>query len=158
MTKKKKTSPNHIASNKRARHDYQLLQHFEAGIALEGWEVKSIRKGQVSLSESYIIFDKGEAYLYGAQFTPLINTCTHYKPEPLRNRKLLLNKKELAQIFRAINQKGQTCVPVGMYWKKCFVKLDIALAQGKKMYDKRQSTKTREWNIDKQRIQKHSFR
>lgn len=153
--KKKKGAPSStIALNKRARHDYHLEQKFEAGIALQGWEVKAIRDGRVQLAESYVSLHKGEAYLASANITPLVSASTHVVPEPQRNRKLLLHARELAQIFAATQQKGYTCVPTAMYWKGNHVKVEIALAKGKEQHDKRASKREQDWQRDKQRVMK----
>ena len=153
MSKKSKTPPNNIAQNKKARHEYILEDKFEAGIALEGWEVKALRAGQVSLIESYIMLKDGEAFLFGCSIQALKTASTHITPELRRNRKLLLHSKELAKIISGVNKDNYTCVPVSMYWsKKNFVKLQIALAKGKQDHDKRASIKERDWNRDKQRV------
>jgi SsrA-binding protein len=159
MSKKKpKSSSNQIASNKRANFDYKLLDDFEAGMSLTGWEVKSLRAGKVQLTDSYVIMKNGEAYLLGAQITPLATASTHFVTDPTRTRKLLLHKKELARILAAISQKGQTCVCTGLYWKGHLVKAKIALAQGKQEHDKRDTTKERDWNRQKQRIVRNAVK
>ena len=154
QAKKKGTSSGTIAQNKRARHDYHLEQKFEAGIALQGWELKSIRDGRVQLTEGYISLHKGEAYLAGANITPLTSASTHVVPEPQRNRKLLLHARERAQIYAATQQKGYTCVPTAMYWKGNKVKLEIALGKGKQQHDKRATKREQDWQRDKQRLMK----
>ena len=143
-----------IAQNRRARHDFFLEQTFEAGLMLQGWEVKAIRQGHVQLGEAYVSLHQGEAFLNGATITPLLSASTHVDPQPQRNRKLLLHARELAQIFAATQQKGYTCVPVSMYWKNNKVKLQIALAKGKQQYDKRASKREQDWQRDKQRLMK----
>lgn len=150
--KKRKTPDNVIVQNKRARFDYELLETFEAGIALEGWEVKALRAGKVQLTDSYVLMKDGEAFLLGSQITPLDTTSTHTVADPSRTRKLLLHKKELAKILAATAQKGQTCVCTQLYWKKHLVKARVALARGKQTHDKRDTTKERDWNRQKQRI------
>lgn len=152
--KNKGSSAGTIALNKRARHDYYLEQKFEAGLALQGWELKAIRNGRVQLAESYITLHKGEAYLAGANITPLTSASTHVVAEPQRNRKLLLHARELAQIFSATQQKGFTCVPTAMYWKGNRVKLEIALGKGKQQHDKRATKREQDWQRDKQRLMK----
>jgi SsrA-binding protein len=153
MTKKKpKHSSNTIARNKRASFDYQLLETFEAGVALSGWEVKSLRMGKADIGDSYVLIKDGEAWLLGSQIVPLDTASTHFVTDPTRTRKLLLHKKELAKILAAISQKGQTCVCTQLYWKGHLVKARIALAQGKKQHDKRDTEKDRDWNRQKQRI------
>ena len=151
---KAKTSPGSIARNKRATFDYQLHDRFEAGLVLTGWEIKSIREGKVQLGDTYIFFKNGEAELVACNITPLKTASTHVVAEPMRARKLLLHKRELARLISATQQKGQTCVPVAMYWKGNKVKLEIALATGKKEFDKRAAMKDRDWNRDKSRIMK----
>ena len=153
MSKKKhKTPSNVIARNKRASFDYTLLETFEAGIALTGWEVKSLREGKVQLTDTYVLMKDGEAWLLGAQITPLATASTHFVTDPTRTRKLLLNKKELAKILAAVSQKGLTCVCTQLYWKGHLVKARIALAEGKQAHDKRDTQKNREWDRQKQRI------
>jgi SsrA-binding protein len=153
MTKKKPKNPsNVIAQNKRASFDYEFLDTFEAGIALSGWEVKSLRMGKADLADSYVIMKNGEAWLLGAHIIPLETASTHYIPDSQRTRKLLLHKKELATILAAITQKGQTCVCTQLYWKGHLVKARISLAQGKKSHDKRDTQKERDWNRQKQRV------
>jgi SsrA-binding protein len=153
MAKKKPKSPsNVIARNKRASFDYHLLETFEAGVALTGWEVKSLRMGKVDLADSYVLMKNGEAWLLGALITPLDTASTHFVTDPQRTRKLLLHKKELAKILAATQQKGQTCVCTQLYWKGHLVKARIALAQGKKSHDKRDTQKERDWSRQKQRI------
>lgn len=153
MSKKKPTKPgNLIARNKRASFDYQLLETFEAGVALSGWEVKSLRMGKADLGDSYVLMKDGEAFLLGAHITPLDTVSTHFVTDPTRTRKLLLNKKELAKIQAATAQKGQTCVCTQLYWKGHLVKARIALAVGKKAHDKRDTQKEKDWNRQKQRI------
>ena len=153
MSKKKpQNSSNVIARNKRASFDYQLLETFEAAVALTGWEVKSLRMGKADLGDSYVLIKDGEAWLLGAQITPLDTASTHFVTDPIRTRKLLLHKKELAKINAATAQKGQTCVCTQLYWKGHLVKARIALAQGKKSHDKRDTEKERDWNRQKQRI------
>ena len=153
MSKKKVKQPSGtIALNKRAKFDYQITTKFEAGISLQGWEVKSLRMGKGQITETYIHLQNGEAWLIGAQITPLNTVSTHYVAEPNRTRKLLLHEKELAQIHTATQQKGYTCICTAMYWKKHLVKIEIALAKGKKVHDKRETEKQRDWDRQKQRI------
>lgn len=153
MSKKKaKASDNTIVQNKRARFDYQLLETFEAGVSLAGWEVKALRAGKGQLTDSYVLMKDGEAWLLGAQIMPLETASTHYVTDPTRTRKLLLNKKELAKILAATSAKGQTCVCTRLYWKGHLVKAAIALAQGKQTHDKRETQRERDWNRQKQRV------
>jgi len=154
--KKKKPTSNTIALNKRARHDYELSDRFEAGLALQGWEVKSLREGKVQLVDTYVLIKNGEAFLLGAHITPLQSASTHVVADPTRTRKLLLHKKEIARIFAATQQKGYTCIATALYWKNNRVKCEIALAKGKHLHDKRADEKARDWNREKQRLMKHS--
>jgi SsrA-binding protein len=153
MSKKKpKTPSNNIARNKRASHDYHLEERFEAGVALAGWEVKSLRVGKVQITDTYVLIKSGEAFLVGANITPLNTVSTHYVADPTRTRKLLLHKKELAKILSATQAKGLTCVCTALYWKGHLVKAEIALAHGKQDHDKRATEKDRDWGRQKQRI------
>jgi len=157
MTKKKPKAPsNTIALNKKAKHNYFLEQKFEAGITLMGWEVKSLRDGKVNLTDTYVLIQNGEAYLIGTNITPLKTASTHYVTEPIRSRKLLLNRRELDKLEAGVNQKGHTCVCTALYWKNHLVKCEIALAKGKADFDKRQDEKERDWDRQKQRIMRHS--
>ena len=148
----KKNTSGTIAQNKRARHDYFIEEKFEAGLSLQGWEVKSLRAGRMTLSESYITFKNGEAFLFGAQIQPLLSASTHIVPEATRTRKLLLNRRELDKLLGAVNQKGYSCVPLVAYWKGPRPKLEIALVKGKQLHDKRATEKDRDWQRDKARI------
>ena len=153
MSKKKpKNASNVIARNRRAGFDYQLLETFEAGLALTGWEVKSLRMGKADLADSYVLMKNGEAWLLGTQITPLDTASTHFVTDPTRTRKLLLHKKQLAKIVEATSKKGLTCVCTQLYWKGHLVKARIALAQGKKSHDKRDTERDRDWSRQKQRI------
>jgi SsrA-binding protein len=150
-----KSLPSTIAQNKRARHDYYLEDHFEAGIALEGWEVKSLRAGKAQLVDSYVLIKNAEAWLLGANITPLTSASTHVIADPQRTRKLLLHGREIAKIYAATQQKGFTCVATAIYWKGNRIKVDIALAKGKAQHDKRATLKDREWSRQKDRLMKH---
>lgn len=153
MSKKKPKVPsNLIAQNKRARHDYHISDKYEAGIQLTGWEVKSIRAGKCQLVDSYVFLRDGEAWLLNAHIEPLKSASTHVVAEPTRQRKLLLNKRELGKLFGATQQEGYTAVALSMYWKKHLVKCEIGLAKGKKDFDKRATEKNRDWDRQKQRI------
>jgi len=153
MSKKKAKKPdNVIARNKRARFDYELLESFEAGLALTGWEVKSLRMGKADLADSYVLMKDGEALLLGSHIIPLETASTHFVPDPTRTRKLLLHKKELAKILAGTAQQGLTCVCTELYWKGHLVKARIALARGKKAHDKRDTEKDRDWQRQKQRV------
>jgi SsrA-binding protein len=141
-----------IAVNKRARFDYHIDEHFEAGLVLEGWEVKSLRDGRINFGESYALLKDGEAWLFGAQITPLISASTHVVADKMRNRKLLLHKVELNRLIGAVERKGYTVIPLKLYWKGNRVKVDLGLAKGKKLHDKRETEKERDWQRDKARI------
>jgi SsrA-binding protein len=145
-----------IAENKKARFDYFIEEDFEAGLVLEGWEVKSLRAGKVNLSDAHVIVKHGEAFLLGSQIQPLPTAATHTEPDITRTRKLLLKRRELSRLIGSVERQGYTIVPLNLYWKKNRVKLKIALAKGKKTHDKRQSIKEREWNRARSRILKHS--
>lgn len=149
---KKKSGGSTIALNKKARHDFFIEDTFEAGMALQGWEVKSLREGKVNLTDSYVLMKDGEAYLFGAHISPLPTVSTHFEPDPTRTRKLLLHKRELGRIYGAIAKEGLTCVPLALYWKNGNVKCEIALAKGKKLHDKRASERDRDWNREKARL------
>lgn len=149
---KKANSGGSIAQNRRARHDYFIEDKYEAGLVLQGWEVKAIRAGRMTLSESYVIFKNGEAFLFGSQITPLLSASTHVVAEATRSRKLLLSKRQIERLMGAVNQKGYTCVPLSTYWKGPYVKCEIALAKGKQLHDKRATEKDRDWAREKQRV------
>lgn len=134
-----------IARNRRASYDYTFEKTFEAGIVLEGWELKSIRAGQVQLVDSFVSVTNGEAILHNLRIAPLQSASTHVEAKPERPRTLLLHAKEIAEIYRASQVRGKTCVAVNLHWKKSLVKCDIAIAQGKRQYDKRRTIKEREW-------------
>ncbi len=157
MGNKKKAKPpgKTIALNRQAKHDYFIEERFEAGISLQGWEVKSLRAGKLQLQESYVFVKNGEAWLFGAHITPLNTASTHVNPDPTRSRKLLLHKNELNRLIGAVERKGYTLVPIAMYWKNSLAKLEIGLAKGKKLHDKRATEKNRDWTREKQRILKH---
>lgn len=154
MSKKdKNTAPAKIiAQNKKARFDYQVEQQFEAGLVLEGWEVKSLRAGRAQLKESYVILQKGAAWLVGCHISPLMTASTHIEPEPVRSRKLLLHQRELNQLIGAVERQGYTLVPLDLHWHKGRAKLEFGLAKGKKAHDKRASEKRKDWERDKQRL------
>lgn len=154
--KKAKQDDTTIVVNKKANHDYFLEDRFEAGLALLGWEVKSLRQKKVQLVDSHIVIKNGEAFLFGALITPLASANTHSVADPTRSRKLLLKQKELARIFTGVQQKGHTCVCTRLYWKDHLIKAQIALAKGKHEYDKRSVEKEREWNLTKRRALSHA--
>ena len=145
-----------IALNKKARHDYFIMERLEAGISLQGWEVKSLRAGRVQIQDSYILLKQGEAFLFGALITPLPTTATHSPHDSQRTRKLLLNRREINKLIGAKERKGLSVIPIALYWKRGKIKIEIAVAQGKKKYDKRQDQKTRDWQRQKSRLLKHS--
>jgi len=144
-----------IALNKKARHDYTLEDRLQAGLVLEGWEVKSLRAGKVQLVDSYILLKGGEAFLLGALISPLPTASTHIQPDATRTRKLLLHRDEIDKLIGAVDRKGYSLIPTAMFWSKGRAKLEIALAKGKKEHDKRATLKDRDWQRDKQRILKH---
>ncbi|MAZ44398.1 MAG: SsrA-binding protein [Legionellales bacterium] len=154
MAKKKAISDNTIARNRRASFDYAFEETFEAGVVLQGWELKSIRAGKAHISQSHVLFKNGEAWIIGSQFVPLNSASTHVNADPDRTRKLLLSRKELNRLRGAIEQKGLTVVPLKLYWKRGLVKCEIALAKGKKKHDKRQSIKEKDWARDKERLKR----
>ena len=152
MSKTKTTAPASIARNKQALHDYFIEERFEAGLALEGWEVKSLREGRAQLKESYVTLRDGEAFLFGCHISPLTSASTHVKADPTRTRRLLLHRSELNKLIGAVERKGYTLAPLALYWKRGRVKLEIGLAKGKKTFDKRATEKDRDWARDKQRL------
>jgi len=152
--KKKTTGGSTIALNKRAGHDYHIEQRIEAGIALQGWEVKGLRAGRLQLKESYVKVLQGEAFLIGAHISPLASASTHVTPDPTRTRKLLLQRSELNRLIGQTERAGYTLVPTAMYWKRGRAKLEIGLAKGKKQHDKRASEKDRDWQREKARLMK----
>ena len=156
MSKKntKKPASKLIAVNRRARHDYFIESTFEAGLVLEGWEVKSLRAGNAQLTEAYVNVKKGEAWLTGAHFAPLKTASTHVSPNPTRARKLLLHRLELDRLIGQVERKGLTLVPLDLHWSKGRAKLDLGLAKGKKQHDKRAANKERDWQRQKARILK----
>lgn len=141
-----------IALNKRARHDYHLEQRFEAGLALQGWELKAIRAGRANIVEAYAMILKDELYLIGAQMTPLISASTHVVADAHRTRKLLMHRNEIDELIGRVQREGYTLVPTALYWKGNKVKAELALAKGKQSHDKREAAKERDWARDKQRL------
>ena len=153
MNKTAKKDPERlIAENRKARHDYFIEERIEAGLVLEGWEVKSMRAGKAQIAEGYVYLKEGEAFLFGAQITPLSTTSTHVTAEPKRTRKLLLNKRELCRLLGSVEREGYTLVPLDLHWKDGRAKLEVGLAKGKKQHDKRATEKDRDWARDKARI------
>jgi SsrA-binding protein len=157
-SKKPKSNLNTIVVNKKARHDYFIEQTLEAGLVLEGWEVKSLRDNKVQIKESYVIIKNNELFLFGAHISPLTHASTHVNADATRTRKLLLNRLEINRIKDKVNQKGATVMPLKMYWKGGRIKLEIGVAKGKKMHDKRQDIKDQDWQRDKQRALKENNR
>ncbi len=154
MSKAKKNSNpgSLIAVNKKARFNYLIEERMEAGIALLGWEVKSLRAGRAQISESYVILRDGEAWLLGTHIAPLASASTHVQADPQRTRKLLMHRGELAKLIGAVERRGYTLVLLSLYWKRGRAKAEIALARGKKSHDKRATEKDRDWQRDKQRL------
>ena len=152
----KQTAGRQIAANKKARHNYFIEDVSEAGLSLEGWEVKSLRAGRAQLTESYVHIRNGEAWLLGAHISPLNTASTHVRADPTRTRKLLLHRNELDRLIGAVERKGYTLVPLNLHWTRGRVKLDVGLAKGKKQHDKRASQKDRDWQRQKARILKSS--
>ena len=156
MSKKAKPAGSStIALNKKARHEYFIEDRFEAGLVLEGWEVKSLRAGRVQLSESYVLIKDGEAWLFGAHISPLPTASTHIRPDPIRTRKLLLRGEELRKLIGQVERRGYTLAPLALYWKRGRAKLEIGLAKGKKEHDKRAVARERDWQREKERALKH---
>jgi SsrA-binding protein len=152
MNKKHDSANPSIAENRKARHDYFIEDTYEAGLALQGWEVKSLRAGRAQLKEAYVFLRDGEAFLFGVHVSALPTASTHIIPDPIRTRKLLLNRAELNGLVGAVDRKGYTLVPLELYWKNGKVKLRIGLAKGKKDHDKRATEKDRDWQRDKARL------
>ncbi len=141
-----------IALNKRARHEYHLEQRFEAGLSLQGWELKAIRAGRANITESYAVIRDGELFLFGAQITPLIMASSHVIADAMRTRKLLLHRGEIDELIGRVQREGYTLIPTALYWKANKVKAELALAKGKQTHDKREASKERDWARDKQRV------
>ena len=150
-------SNNTIVANKKARFDYFIENEYEAGLVLEGWEVKSLRAGKINLSDAHVIIKHGEAFLLGAQIQPLSTAAAHLYPDASRSRKLLLNQRELSQLIGHVERQGYTLIPLSLYWKKNRIKMCLALAKGKKTFDKRETVKDRDWQRDRSRIMKNKF-
>jgi SsrA-binding protein len=151
MAKKDSKPSSTIAQNKKARFDYFIEERFEAGLALQGWEVKSLRAGKAQLVDSFVMIRDGEAWLHGAHITPLSSASTHVTAEPTRIRKLLMNRRELDRLTGLVERKGYTLVALELYWSKGRAKLALGLAKGKKQHDKRTTEKERDWDRDKAR-------
>ena len=151
-TKEKKDGKDStIALNKRARHEYHIDERYEAGLSLQGWEVKSLRAGRINFGDSYALIKNGEIYLFGASIPPLLSASTHVVADDRRTRKLLLHRAEIDKLIGAVERKGYTIIPTAMYWKHNRVKVEVGLAKGKQDHDKRAAEKDRDWNREKQR-------
>jgi len=141
-----------IIDNKKAFHDYFIEERYEAGLVLEGWEVKAIRAGRVQLKEAYVVVKKEEVWLIGCHISPLASSSTHIKPDPTRSRKLLLHGQEISKLIGKVQQAGYTLVPLNLHYTKGRVKLEMGLGKGKKLHDKRATEKDREWAREKARL------
>ena len=151
-TKQQSEAQKTIALNKRARHEYSIEERYEAGLELRGWEVKSLRAGKAQITEGYVIVRSGEAFLLGANITPLISASTHVQADPTRTRRLLLHRSELDSLIGSVERKGYTLVPLALYWSRGRAKLEIGLARGKKLHDKRATEKDRDWERQRARL------
>lgn len=147
-----------IIENRKAFHDYFIEDRFEAGIALEGWEVKSIRDGRVQLKEAYVISKDGELFLFGSHISPLPTASTHVHPDPVRTRKLLLHGAEIAKLIEKVDRSGYTVVPLNLHYQRGRIKCEIGLAKGKKQHDKRDTERERDWQREQQKIMKQNRR
>ena len=144
-----------IVENRKAFHDYFIEERFEAGLALEGWEVKAIRGGRANLKEAYVVVRNGDIVLLGAHISPLSTASTHVKPDPTRTRKLLMHREEISRLVGKVERAGYTLAPLDLHYKNGRIKLEIGLAKGKKQFDKRHAIREREWNRDQQRLLRH---
>ena len=151
---KKNSSTSSIAVNRKARHDFSIESTFEAGLVLEGWEVKSLRAGKAQLSESYVTLRNGQAWLLGAHFSPLSTASTHVSTDPARTRKLLMHRYELDRLVGAVERRGMALVPLDLHWHKGRAKLTVGIARGKKQHDKRAAAKDRDWQRQRERLLK----
>lgn len=157
MSKKKNHNDQSIiALNRKATHEFFIEQRFEAGLVLQGWEIKSIRAGRVNIKESYVLIKRGEAWLFGAHISPLPTIPDYLKPDPTRTRKLLLHQGELNKLIGKIEQRGYTAVPLNLHWKKHLVKCEVALAKGKQKHDKREAEKEKDWQRQRQKLLKNA--
>ncbi len=150
----KDDSAGRIAVNRRAKFDYFIEERFEAGVALQGWEVKALRAGRLQLQEAYVLLKDDEAWLFGAHVSPLLATSIQTQADPTRSRKLLLHRRQLDSLVGHVERRGRTLVPLAMYWKNGRAKLEVGLARGKKDHDKRADTKDREWQRERARVMK----
>ena len=141
-----------IISNKKAFHDYFVEEQFEAGIVLEGWEIKAIRAGRANIKESYVIVRDGEVFIFGMHITPLTQASTHVKPDPIRTRKLLLHAAQISKLIGKVERAGFTLMPLDLHYQRGRVKVQIGLAKGKKLHDKREAEKDRDWDREKARL------
>jgi len=141
-----------IVENRKAFHDYFIEQRFEAGVALEGWEVKAIRAGKAQIKEAYVIVSNGEIFLIGCHISPLVSASTHFVPDPTRTRKLLLHAEEISRLIGSVERAGYALVPLNLHYKGGRIKLEIGLARGKRQYDKREAEKQKDWRRDQQRL------
>lgn len=144
-----------IAENKRARFDYHIEEQFEAGLVLEGWEVKAVREGQVQLTDGYVLIRGGELFLIGCRINPLRTASTHVNPQAERTRKLLMHKDQIRRLIGKVEQKGFTLVPLNLHYKNGRIKVEVALAKGKAQHDKRETEKKRDWEREKGRLMRH---
>ncbi|CAH0524913.1 SsrA-binding protein SmpB [Vibrio hippocampi] len=151
---KNKAGSNTIAQNKKVRHEYQIDEQIEAGLELQGWEVKSLRQGKANIAESYVYIRDGQAYISGMSIIPLNQASTHVVAEPTRVRKLLMNRRELDKLIGLVNRDGMTLVATALYWSRSWAKLKVGVAKGKKLHDKRADLKEKDWARDKARIMK----
>ncbi|NIP16945.1 MAG: SsrA-binding protein SmpB [Xanthomonadales bacterium] len=154
MNDKQQTGRKTIAVNKRARFEYYIEERLEAGIALEGWEVKALREGRVQFADSYVLLKDNEAFLFGCQINPLPTASTHVTPDPVRTRRLLLHRREIDRLTGLVERRGHTVVPTAMYWSRGKAKVEIGIARGKRQHDKRKAEKDRDWERQKARIMK----
>lgn len=145
-----------IALNRKARHEFFIEDRIEAGIALEGWEVRSLRAGRAQIAEGYVVIKHGQVWLLGANITPLPSASTHIHTDPTRTRRLLLHRREIDRLIGAVERRGYTLVPLRLYWKRGLAKLEIGLARGKRKHDKRAAEKEKDWQRQKQRILRHA--
>ena len=155
MAKDSKNSNSRIADNKKAAFNYFFEEKFEAGMVLQGWEVKAIREGKVQLTDGYVVIRDGELFLIGCQINPLKTASTHVNPDAVRTRKLLMHKDEIRRLIGKVEQKGYTLVPINLHWKNGRVKCEVALAKGKAEHDKRNTLKERDWEKEKARLMRH---
>ena len=153
----KKETPSRIADNKKAAFNYFFEERFEAGVVLQGWEVKAAREGKAQLTDGYVVIRDGELFLIGCRINALRSASTHVKPEPDRTKKLLMSKAEIRRLIGKVEQKGYTLVPLNLHYKGGLVKAEIALAKGKAQHDKRETEKKRDWEKEKGRLMRHKI-